>query len=101
MFPKTYFSVHLVDRIEAAPGISLGEPIELTIVAGDSAAQVSLYFRAGDADYTRRLIDAINSVKRTPPVVDAAHAAAHAAASDYWDNLKRDLDRDWKGADRV
>jgi hypothetical protein len=81
MVPKVFFSVHLVDAIHASPGLSLGEPIVLTVGSGDDITQITLFFRDGDADYTRRLIDAINSVERTPPVVDDAHVAAHDAAA--------------------
>ena len=66
MVPKAFFSIHLVDAIHAArPGLALGEPIILTIDSGDHATQITLFFRNGDEGYTRRLIDAINSVERT------------------------------------
>jgi len=65
MVPKAFFSIHLVDAIHASPGLSLGEPIILTIDSGGDATQITLFFRDGDEGYTRRLIDAINSVERT------------------------------------
>jgi hypothetical protein len=66
MVPSTFISVHLVDAIHAArPGLALGEPIILTIDSGDHVTQITLFFRNGDEGYTRRLIDAINSVERT------------------------------------
>ena len=81
MIPATFFSIHLIDSITASPGVSLGEPIVLTIASGHNKTQVTLFFRNGDADYTERLIAAINSVERRPAPPDAAHAAAHDAAN--------------------
>jgi len=79
-YPNTYVSMHLIEEVRATPGVALGAPVVLTIVAAHGTVQLTLFFRDGDEDYRDRLIDAINGVERRPAAPDAAHAAAHDAA---------------------
>jgi len=79
-YPNTYVSMHLIEEVRATPGVALGAPVVLTIVAAHGTVQLTLFFRDGDEDYRDRLIDAINGVERRPAAHDADHAAAHDAA---------------------
>jgi hypothetical protein len=79
-YPNTYLSLHAIEEVRASPGIALGAPVVLTIVAAHGTVQLTLFFRDGDEDYRDRLITAINGVERRPCVPDAAPAAAHDAA---------------------
>jgi hypothetical protein len=77
--PNTFMSIHAIDRITASTGPALGAPLVLAIEGEYGTAQLTLFFRDEDEDYTRRLIEAINGVQRRPRAICPLEQAAYAA----------------------
>jgi hypothetical protein len=79
--PHTYVSIHDIDHLTASPGISIGAPIVLQIDSPTGRLAITLFFRGGDEQYSKRLIEAINGVRtptpRSDPGEDEAYLAVH------------------------
>jgi hypothetical protein len=77
--PNTYLSLHAIDRVDATSGVALGSPVLLRFEGAHGTLQLTVFFRDEDADYTARLIQAINGVRRQPREPDALEQAAYVA----------------------
>jgi len=76
MIPKTYLSLHQVDRIAAFADNSFSTSLTLHVEGAHGLASITLFMNDVDKGLTQQLADAINAVVAAADVVALVGPAA-------------------------